>query len=31
MASKTGPYAVNVETGEEKAVFDVAMDYSKAG
>lgn len=24
MASKVGPYAVNVETGEEKAVFDVA-------
>lgn len=24
MADKVGPYAVNVETGEQKAVFDVA-------
>ena len=31
MASKTGPYAVNVETGEEKAVFDVAHDYQSQG
>jgi aconitate hydratase len=27
MASKTGPFALNVETGEEKAIFDVAQDY----
>lgn len=31
MASKTGPFAVNVETGEEKAVFDVAADYQSQG
>ena len=31
MASKTGPYAVNVETGEEKAVFDVANEYLANG
>lgn len=31
MASGVGPYAVNVETGEEKAVFDVAADYQKQG
>ena len=31
MASKVGPYAVNVNTGEEKAVFDVAMDYVNEG
>lgn len=29
MASKVGPWAVNVDTKEEKAVFDVAMDYKK--
>jgi hypothetical protein len=29
MASKTGPFALNVETGEEKAIFDVAEDYMK--
>jgi aconitate hydratase len=31
MASKVGPYAVNVNTKEEKAVFDVAMDYHNEG
>lgn len=31
MASKVGPYAVNVETGEEKAVFDVAKEYMSKG
>lgn len=31
MASKTGPFALNVETGEEKAIFDVAHDYMKGG
>jgi len=31
MASKVGPYAVNVETGEEKAVFDVAKEYMTKG
>lgn len=31
MASKTGPYALNVLTGEEKAIFDVASDYMKEG
>ena len=31
MASKVGPYAVNVETGEEKAVFDVAKEYMNKG
>lgn len=29
MASKVGPYAVNVDTKEEKSVFDVAMEYKK--
>ncbi|CAI2383737.1 unnamed protein product [Moneuplotes crassus] len=31
MASKVGPLAVNVNTNEEKAVFDVAEDYQKEG
>jgi len=31
MASKVGPYALNVDTKEEKAVFDVAMDYQNEG
>lgn len=31
MASKVGPYTVNVNTKEEKAVFDVAMDYQNEG
>ena len=31
MASKVGPYAINVDTNEEKAVFDVAMDYASQG
>ena len=31
MASKVGPYSVNVETGEEKAVFDVAKEYMSKG
>ena len=31
MASKVGPFALNVETGEEKAVFDVAQEYMKKG
>lgn len=31
MASKVGPWALNVKTGEEKAVFDVAMDYVNDG
>lgn len=31
MASKVGPLSVNVETKEEKAVFDVAMDYVNKG
>ena len=31
MASKVGPYSVNVETGEEKAVFDVAHEYMSKG
>lgn len=31
MASKIGPYAVNVDSKEEKAVFDVAMDYQSQG
>ena len=31
MASKVGPLSVNVNTKEEKAVFDVAADYQKEG
>ena len=31
MASKVGPLAVNVNTNEEKAVFDVAAEYQKEG
>lgn len=31
MADKVGPYTVNVKTQEQKAVFDVAMDYVKEG
>jgi len=31
MASKVGPLAINVNTNEEKAVFDVAEDYQKEG
>jgi aconitate hydratase len=31
MASKTGPYAVNIDSKEEKAVFDVAMEYQSQG
>jgi len=31
MASKVGPLTVNVKTGEEKAVFDVATEYANDG
>ena len=31
MASKVGPYSVNVDTKEEKHVYDVAMDYKNQG